>query len=99
MNPKGLEEMKGIKRFVGLILKDDDHKPIMFRMKTPKFQTIHSIWCPPFIAHWYLKGEKIGEQYVPSGEFKIDPPGEWDSLIEVPVNYLKGGEKQNGIQT
>lgn len=88
-NLDSIKEMKGWRRYFGLMLSEENSEPIMFKMKTPKAQSIHSLCCPVFTAHWYLKGKKIGEELIYSGRLKIDPPGEWDTLIEVPIGHAK----------
>ena len=93
---EGLIEMKGWRKYWGLILAEDDHDPVMFKMTKPTKNPIHSLLCPQFVAIWYLNNEKIGEEIIKPGRFRIDPPGYFDTLIEIPIpesnKEMKGGD-------
>lgn len=91
-----MKEMKGLKKYIGLILSEENSEPIVFNMDKPCVTSIHSCLCPPFVAHWYLGNKKIGEEYVKPGQLRIDPPGEYDKLIEVPCKLKE--EKEDGIK-
>jgi hypothetical protein len=81
------DECKGIWKILGLMFrKQATAKTLIFNFKTPKRRSIHSLFCPYFLAIWLLKGKIVDYRFVKKNQLSVKPSSIFDTLIEVPLN-------------
>lgn len=68
----------------GLMFKKQS-KPLLFVFNKPTKQSIHSFFCPAFIAIWLNKGKIIDEKVVKPFCFYIKPKEPFTHLVEIPL--------------
>ncbi|MEM0465967.1 MAG: hypothetical protein QXW97_04695 [Candidatus Pacearchaeota archaeon] len=74
-------------------------KPLLFLFSKPVFEPIHSFFCVPFIAIWFLGDKIIGVKYVKPWKVYILPKKNFDKLLEIPFNdenfrYILGMDRK-----
>lgn len=72
-------------KFKGLMFKKDS-LPLLFIFKKPVKISIHSFFCKPFIAIWFLQDKIIEIKSIKSNKPSIKPRKEFDKLLEIPSN-------------
>ncbi len=76
-----LKEMKGINKLLGLMFYRDN---LLFEFNQGK-SSIHSFFCPKFIAIWLNDGKIVDIAQVEKWKFSIKPEKEFNKLIEIPI--------------
>ena len=61
--------------------------PLLFIFKKPVEFSIHSFFCNPFIAIWFLRNKIINIKLVEPHKFSIKPKQKFDKLLEIPSNF------------
>ena len=59
-------------------------KPLLFVWKKSSLRKIHSFFCKPFVAIWFLGNEIIDVKIINDWKFSIKPREKFDRLLEVP---------------
>ena len=72
-------------KFRGLMFKRNS-LPLLFIFKKPVKISIHSFFCRPFIAIWFLQNKIIEIRSIKSNKPSIKPKKKFDKLLEVPSN-------------
>jgi uncharacterized membrane protein (UPF0127 family) len=73
---------------MGLMFKKKS-KPLLFVFKRQTDEAIHSFFCVPFIAIWFLNNKIVDEKIVNPWEISIKPKTKFDVLLEIPKNDNK----------
>ena len=60
--------------------------PLLFTFKKPAKISIHSFFCKPFIAIWFLHNKIVDIKLVKPNKFSIKPKDKFDKLLEIPLN-------------
>lgn len=79
-------EVKGIKKYTGLMFKGKDTNALLFSFDNPGKHAIHSLFCKDFLAVWLNAGKIVDYQLVNSIQFSIKPSQDFTHLLEIPVN-------------
>ena len=84
---RNVEKCKGVKKFVGLMFKKRENaNAILFEFEKPTRTSIHSFFCPCFVALWINdKGEIMEYEFVKPNRI-INPKKKFVELLEVPSN-------------
>jgi len=81
-----VKECKSIySQTLGLMFKKNS-LPLLFIFKNPQRISIHSFFCIPFIAIWFLEDKIIDIKLVNPNSFTIKPNYKFNKLIEIPSN-------------
>jgi len=80
-----IEEVKGIKKFIGLMFKPKETNPLFFSFNSPGKYSIHSFFCNPFLALWFNDRKIVEHKFIESWKV-IKPKKKFDKLIEIPFN-------------
>ena len=72
-------------KFIGLMFKKNS-PPLLFIFKKPVKISIHSFFCKPFIAIWFLQNKIIEIKSIKPNKLSIKPKKEFDKLLEIPSN-------------
>ncbi len=59
-------------------------KPLLFIFRKPAKIAIHSFFCKPFIAIWFLDYEIIDIKFVKPWKTHVKPRGRFNKLLEIP---------------
>jgi len=59
-------------------------KPLLFVFAKPKRIAIHSFFCKPFIAIWFIEDKIIDIKFVKPWKLHVKPNWEFDKLLEIP---------------
>jgi uncharacterized membrane protein (UPF0127 family) len=70
---------------LGLMFKNKS-LPLLFIFKKPTKTSIHSFFCKPFIAIWFLGDEIVDMKLVENWRFSIKPKKNFNKLLEIPSN-------------
>jgi hypothetical protein len=83
-----VEKMTGIMKGIGLTFKNaEEANALLFEFSSDSRKGITSLFCPPFLAIWLNKDNKVLEYKVVSpGKFIVKPQKNFRKLIEVPLN-------------
>ncbi|MCX6748637.1 MAG: hypothetical protein NT076_03450 [Candidatus Pacearchaeota archaeon] len=74
---------EGMKKFTGLMFKKPDTNALLFE----ELGSIHSFFCPDFLAIWLDDENKIVDyKLITSGKPNIKPDKPFAKLLEVPLN-------------
>ncbi|MEM4271151.1 MAG: hypothetical protein QXO70_03605 [Candidatus Pacearchaeota archaeon] len=81
------KECRGIQKLIGLMFSRQKNAVArIFKFKKPTKITIHSLFCPNFLAIW-LKNKQIpAYTFVKTTRIFIKPSSEFDCLVEIPIN-------------
>ncbi|MFA5174330.1 MAG: hypothetical protein WC438_04075 [Candidatus Pacearchaeota archaeon] len=60
--------------------------PLLFYFNKPTNESIHSFFCKPFFAIWFLDNKIIDGKLVNSNKFSIKPKEKFNLLLEIPFN-------------
>jgi uncharacterized membrane protein (UPF0127 family) len=71
-------------KFRGLMFRKKP-EPLLFIFEKPTRQSIHSLFCKPFVAFWLLNGEIVDEKFVEPFSLSISPKGKYTHLVEIPI--------------
>ena len=84
----GIEKQEGFSKFTGLMFANKENAPAMlFEFKNDGRKSIHSLFCPTFLAIWLNENNKIIEYKIVSPySLSISPEKNFRKLIEVPLN-------------
>ena len=81
------KECRGLGKIIGLMFsRQNSAKARIFRFGQETKMSIHSFFCPKFLAIWLKKGQVIDYKIVDKTLFSIRPSTSFDTLIEVPIN-------------
>jgi hypothetical protein len=81
------KECCGLGKVIGLMFsRQNKARARVFKFNRVTRMSIHSIFCPKFLAIWMLKGKIIDYEIVDKTRFSIRPASLFDTLIEVPIN-------------
>ena len=82
-----VKECKGIRKAVGLMfLNQHKAKALLFRFHQPTKISIHSFFCPNFLAIWLRNGKIVEYKFIKEWNFYIKPSHKFNALIEIPLN-------------
>ena len=79
-------EVKGIKKYTGLMFKGKNTNALLFDFKEPGKKAIHSLFCNDFLAVWLNEGKIVDYKLINSIKLLIKPENEFTHLLEIPVN-------------
>lgn len=74
-----------ISRSIGLMFKKNSPS-LLFIFKQPTNQTIHSFFCKPFIAIWFIGDIIIDMKLIDKNLLSVRPEIKFDKLLEIPSN-------------
>ncbi len=74
--------MENVNKMLGLMVYEDI---LLFRFSRGR-RAIHSFFCKPFVAVWFLEGKVIEIRKINSWDASISPSRDFDTLIEIPIN-------------
>ena len=60
-------------------------KNLLFVFRKPTRQSIHSLFCKPFLAVWMYNGRIIDEKIVQPFQFSIKPEKSFTEIVEIPL--------------
>jgi len=60
--------------------------PLLFTFKKPTNQPIHSFFCLPFIAIWFLENKVTELRHIKPNQLSIKPKQKFTRLLEIPSN-------------
>lgn len=83
-----VKEVTGIQKYIGLMFQRSP-KPLMFKFKKPVKICIHSYFCKPFYALWFLNGKLVDYAPVQPNQNNIGTISPFDMLIEIPTSILR----------
>lgn len=84
---KKFKERTGIGQALGLMFsRQNTAIAQLFRFDKPVKMSIHSLFCPKFLAIWLKNNKIIDYQLITTLRFSVSPKSEFDTLIEIPVN-------------
>ena len=94
-----LKEMRWLNKALGLMVYRKSN--LLFKFGKGR-RTIHSWFCPKFIAMWLDNGKVIDIQLIKPWRYSIKPKKDYDVLIEIPitesnfkiVNFVVGKKKK-----
>jgi uncharacterized membrane protein (UPF0127 family) len=69
----------------GLMFKKKS-KPLLFIFNKPTHESIHSFFCVPFFAIWFIEGKVIDVKFVKPWMVGVKPSQKYDRLLEIPIN-------------
>ena len=72
-------------RAKGLMFRNNS-LPLLFIFKKSSKRSIHSFFCQPFIAIWFLNNEIINIEVIKPYKFYIKPKEKFNILLEIPSN-------------
>ena len=81
-----VEKVTGFKKILGLMFKKSDAKALLFEFDKEVLMSIHSFFCPDFVAIWLNQGKIIDHQVIIENKLNIKPKKKFDKLIEIPLN-------------
>lgn len=73
-----------LEQTIGLMFKKNS-LPLLFNFKKPKKYSMHSFFCQPFIAIWFLKNKMIEIRLIEPNRV-IKSKQKFDKLLEIPIN-------------
>ena len=76
---------EGLKKFTGLMFKKEGNA-LLFEFDEESKKTIHSFFCPDFLAIWLNNGKIVEYKIITSGKLSIKPEKEFNKLLEIPLN-------------
>ena len=83
---ESIDKCRGIKKFIGLMFKSRRANAKLFEFNISR-QAIHSLFCPPFLAMWLDKNNRVLEhKFVRRARLSIRPKQKFSKLLEVPIN-------------
>ncbi len=85
INLNVLECSSTLSKTTGLIFKKNS-PPLLFKFKKPTKTSIHSFFCKPFIAIWFLDNKIIGSKLIKPNQLSIKPKQSFTKLLEIPSN-------------
>tara|TARA_Y100000034_G_C6616489_1_gene268622 strand:+ start:61 stop:396 length:336 start_codon:yes stop_codon:yes gene_type:complete len=87
-----LKKCEGFEKFSGLMFKSrESASALLFDFGKNKMRSIHSFFCPEFVAIWLDKENKVVEvSKISPWRFSIMPSGVFSKLIEIPVSEKYG---------
>ena len=71
-------------KFRGLMFRKNP-KALLFVFKKPTRQSIHSLFCKPFLAVWFIDGKITEKRIVKPFSLKIQPKNSYTELLEIPL--------------
>lgn len=74
-----------VSKATGLMFKNNS-PPLLFIFKNPTKTSIHSFFCSPFIAIWFLNNKIIAIKLIKPNKLSIKPEQRFDKLLEIPSN-------------
>lgn len=81
-----VKELRSIfQKAMGLMFKKNS-KPLLFIFDKPTNESIHSFFCRPFIAIWFLDDRIVGVRFVEPWLIGIKPREKFNRLLEIPSN-------------
>ena len=80
-----IRKVSFIGKFTGLMFKPKETCVLLFEFSKGR-RTIHSFFCPVFLAIWLLEGKIVDYKLVKPNLVSIRPEKEFDKLIEIPFN-------------
>jgi len=78
--------VSGLGKFFGLMFRSKNTKNLLFEFDKPVSLSIHSLFCPRFLAVWLDNDKAIDIKLVDNFKFNIKPAGKFTKLLELPVN-------------
>ena len=82
-----IQECKGVKKAIGLMFSNQQKaSALLFNFKNTTQTSIHSFFCPYFLAIWLKDSRVVDYEIVKRWRFYIKPSSEFNALIEVPLN-------------
>jgi len=80
-----LECNQTISKMTGLMFKKNS-PPLLFSFQKPTKLSIHSFFCKPFIAIWFLGNQIVDIKAIKTNQLSIKPKEKFDKLLEIPKN-------------
>jgi len=80
-----VEKVSGFRKFTGLMFNKKGNA-LLFDFESLDNPSIHSLFCPDFLAIWLNQGKIVDYKLVTSGKLKIKPEKEFTQLLEIPLN-------------
>ncbi len=62
-----------------------DNRALLFIFKRPTRQSIHSLFCKPFLAIWMKNSKIVDEKIVKPFSLSVKPKGSFTHLVEIPL--------------
>ncbi len=81
-----IERVEGLKKLTGLMFKGKKAKALLFDFKKKARHTIHSFFCPPFLAIWLNEGKVVDFKIIPPNQPLIKSAQNFNKLLEIPLN-------------
>ncbi|MBU3912636.1 MAG: hypothetical protein KKB21_05200 [Nanoarchaeota archaeon] len=81
---ENLKKVSWLGKFTGLMFRKNS-QALMFKFARGR-NAIHSLFCFPFIAVWFLDGRVVDYKIVEPWKLSLAPESEFDTLIEIPIN-------------
>ncbi len=90
---KGIRKCSGFSKIKGLMLSGkESSNALLFEFPYDTKRTIHSLFCPPFLAIWLNENNKIIDYKIVSpNRFSIKPEKPFRKLLEIPLNREYSG--------
>jgi len=74
-------------KFRGLMFRTKNTVPLVFIFDKPTKTSIHSLFCPEFIAVWLDDKNRVVEvKRIKSWKWNIKPKEKFVNLVEIPIN-------------
>ncbi|MBS3074046.1 DUF192 domain-containing protein [Candidatus Pacearchaeota archaeon] len=85
---KDINKCSGFSKIKGLMFsRKEKANALLFEFSEDTKRSIHSLFCPPFMAIWLNENNKIVEyKIISSNRFSVRPEKLFRKLIEVPLN-------------
>jgi hypothetical protein len=81
-----VERVNGLGKFKGLMFKSSNTNALLFDFPSLNNPSIHSLFCPDFLAIWLNQGKIVDYKLVTSGKMKVKPEKDFTQLLEIPLN-------------
>jgi len=72
-------------KFRGLMFRKSPF-PLLFYFNKTTRESIHSFFCKPFYAIWFLDNNIVDEKFIKPWVFWIQPKKKFNKLLEIPIN-------------
>ncbi len=79
-----IKRVSWLGKYFGLMFRKNS-QALLFDFSKPCRRGIHSFFCNPFIAVWFLGGKVQEYKVIDSWHWYIAPEKEFDKLLEIPL--------------
>jgi len=74
-------------KMIGLMFKRKS-KPLLFVFKKPVRTSIHSFFCKPFLAIWFLDDKIVDMKVVKPWKLFLKPKNHFNKILEIPDHHI-----------